>query len=87
MPSGYTAGIVTFVTVVPVLTGVTIEPNPLEVPPEFALNASAIVHFNDGGQFSVNGQRASSNYWMVDGASANIGTSSTIPPGKSCAYK
>ncbi len=30
---------------------------------------------NDGGQFSVNGQRASSNYWMVDGVSANIGIS------------
>jgi hypothetical protein len=28
---------------------------------------------NDGGQFSVNGQRASANYWMVDGVSANIG--------------
>src|SRR6266849_5714263 len=28
---------------------------------------------NDGGQFSVNGQRAASNYWMVDGVSANIG--------------
>src|SRR6266571_8011344 len=27
----------------------------------------------DNGQFSVNGQRASSNYWMVDGVSANIG--------------
>jgi len=27
----------------------------------------------DGGQFSVNGQRGSSNYWMVDGVSANIG--------------
>ena len=26
------------------------------------------------GQFSVNGQRAASNYWMVDGVSANIGT-------------
>ncbi|HVB59540.1 MAG TPA: TonB-dependent receptor [Candidatus Acidoferrales bacterium] len=25
------------------------------------------------GQFSVNGQRAASNYWMVDGVSANIG--------------
>src|SRR5580700_1607106 len=25
------------------------------------------------GQFSVNGQRADSNYWMVDGVSANIG--------------
>lgn len=31
---------------------------------------------NDGGQFSVNGQRASSNYWMVDGVSANIGIGS-----------
>ena len=27
----------------------------------------------DGGQFSVSGQRAASNYWMVDGVSANIG--------------
>jgi hypothetical protein len=27
----------------------------------------------ESGQFSVNGQRASSNYWMVDGVSANIG--------------
>src|SRR6266851_1699458 len=32
---------------------------------------------NDSGQFSVNGQRASSNYWMVDGVSANFGISST----------
>lgn len=29
----------------------------------------------DTGQFSINGQRASSNYWMVDGVSANIGIS------------
>ena len=28
---------------------------------------------HDNGQFSVNGQRASSNYWMVDGVGANIG--------------
>lgn len=28
---------------------------------------------SDNGQFSVNGQRAASNYWMVDGVSANIG--------------
>src|SRR5215472_5695170 len=27
------------------------------------------------GQFSVNGQRASSNYWTVDGVSANVGIS------------
>ncbi len=35
----------------------------------------------DGGQFSFNGQRASSNYWTVDGASANIGIGSTNIPG------
>jgi hypothetical protein len=35
----------------------------------------------DGGQFSVNGQRAGSNYWMVDGVSANIGMSSTAGAG------
>ncbi len=32
---------------------------------------------SDSGQFSVNGQRAASNYWMVDGVSANIGVGST----------
>jgi outer membrane receptor protein involved in Fe transport len=30
----------------------------------------------DNGQFSVNGQRAASNYWMVDGVSANVGAGS-----------
>lgn len=35
----------------------------------------------DAGQFSVNGQRASSNYWAVDGVSANIGISATNIPG------
>lgn len=29
--------------------------------------------YQDSGQFSVNGQRAASNYWTVDGVSANIG--------------
>jgi hypothetical protein len=29
---------------------------------------------SDAGQFSINGQRADSNYWMVDGVSANMGT-------------
>src|SRR6266478_3892868 len=33
---------------------------------------------SDSGQFSVNGQRASSNYWMVDGVSANVGTSAVF---------
>jgi hypothetical protein len=28
---------------------------------------------NDNGQFSVNGQRASANYWTVDGVGANFG--------------
>jgi len=32
-----------------------------------------VSNFQDSGQFSVNGQRASSNYWMVDGVSANTG--------------
>src|SRR5258707_7371634 len=27
----------------------------------------------DVGQFSINGQRSSSNYWTVDGVSANVG--------------
>ena len=35
----------------------------------------------DGGQFSINGQRTSSNYWMVDGVSANIGVSSNAIAG------
>jgi hypothetical protein len=30
-------------------------------------------NFEDNGQFSINGQRAASNYWMVDGVSGNIG--------------
>jgi hypothetical protein len=33
----------------------------------------------DNGQFSVNGQRAAANYWMVDGVSANIGIGSNTP--------
>ena len=36
---------------------------------------------NDGGQFSVNGQRGESNYWTVDGVSANIGVSSGLLTG------
>src|SRR5258708_7520854 len=32
---------------------------------------------NDAGQFSINGQRADANYWMVDGVGANIGASTT----------
>ncbi len=37
---------------------------------------------SSNGQFSVNGQRAAANYWMVDGVSANIGISaSSSTPG------
>ena len=35
----------------------------------------------DPGQFSINGQRASSNYWMVDGTSANFGVSAFVAGG------
>jgi hypothetical protein len=35
----------------------------------------------DNGQFSVNGQRAASNYWMVDGVSANVGVGAGVVPG------
>ncbi len=31
----------------------------------------------DNGQFSVNGQRAASNYWTIDGVSANVGVSAS----------
>src|SRR5882757_5655258 len=39
----------------------------------------------DTGQFSVNGQRANANYWMVDGVSANIGISASPTPGSGLA--
>ncbi len=38
--------------------------------------------FNEQGQFSVNGQRANANYFMVDGVSANIGVSAGFAPGQ-----
>src|SRR5215471_13245063 len=38
-------------------------------------------NLQDEGQFSVNGQRASSNYWTVDGVSANIGIGVVGPGG------
>lgn len=37
------------------------------------------------GQISVNGQRADSNYWMVDGVSANIGVTSSYILGNGAA--
>ncbi len=36
---------------------------------------AAAANGSDSGQFNVNGQRAASNYWMVDGVSANVGSS------------
>jgi len=35
--------------------------------------------FSDQGQFSVNGQRADANYFMVDGVSANFGVTGYFP--------
>ncbi|HET6929209.1 MAG TPA: TonB-dependent receptor [Candidatus Acidoferrum sp.] len=46
----------------------------IELTPGVVLTPS---NSNDGGQFSVDGQRAASNYWTVDGVSANIGIGST----------
>jgi hypothetical protein len=48
----------------------------IELTPGVVPTASTL---NDGGQFSVNGQRAASNYWTVDGVSANIGTGASAP--------
>ena len=48
----------------------------IELTPGVVVTAS---NADDAGQFSVNGQRASSNYWMLDGVSANTGVSTTLP--------
>lgn len=48
------------------------------------LTPGVVLTANNGyetGQFSVNGQRATSNYWMVDGVGANIGISALSSPG------
>src|SRR5260370_28561229 len=42
----------------------------IELTPGVVLTAN---NYADSGQFSVNGQRPASNYWTVDGVSANIG--------------
>jgi carboxypeptidase family protein len=41
--------------------------------------------FNEQGQFSVNGQRANANYFIVDGVSANVGVSAGTSPGQAAA--
>ena len=46
----------------------------IQLTPGVVLTASSQ---QDSGQFSVNGQRAASNYWTVDGVSANIGIGAT----------
>jgi hypothetical protein len=48
----------------------------IQLTPGVVLTAS---NSEDTGQFSVNGQRAVSNYWTVDGVSANVGVG--IPTG------
>jgi len=42
----------------------------IQLTPGVVLTAT---NYSDNGQFSINGQRAASNYWMVDGVGANIG--------------
>ncbi|HVF56828.1 MAG TPA: TonB-dependent receptor [Pyrinomonadaceae bacterium] len=51
----------------------------LELAPGTVLTKS---NFSEQGQFSVNGQRANANYFMVDGVSANIGVSAGAAPGQ-----
>jgi hypothetical protein len=54
----------------------------IQLTPGIVLTPSSV---SDSGQFSANGQRASSNYWMVDGVSANVGASPSINPGNGVA--
>ena len=49
----------------------------IQLTPGVVLTAS---NPSDNGQFSVNGQRAASNYWTVDGVSANIGVGASPSP-------
>lgn len=49
----------------------------IQLTPGVVLTAS---NPSDNGQFSVNGQRAASNYWMVDGVSANVGVGASPSP-------
>jgi Carboxypeptidase regulatory-like domain/TonB dependent receptor len=53
----------------------------LYMTPGVNLNAGGSATGADGtaGQFVVNGQRASDNYWMVDGVSGNIGMIAATP--------
>ena len=53
----------------------------LYITPGVVLNAGGGATGGEGttGQFVVNGQRADTNYWMIDGVSANIGMSPSAP--------
>ena len=54
----------------------------IELTPGVVLTAS---NGEDSGQFSINGQRASANYWTVDGVSANVAASSSSGSGNGVA--
>jgi len=54
----------------------------IQLTPGVVLNSSTGY---DSGQFSVNGQRAASNYWTVDGVSANIGIGANLTNGSGVA--
>jgi hypothetical protein len=54
----------------------------IELTPGVVLTANNGV---DTGQFSINGQRANANYWMVDGVSANIGVNAGATAGSGLA--
>jgi hypothetical protein len=53
----------------------------LYITPGVVLNAGGGATGGEGttGQFVVNGQRADTNYWMIDGVSGNIGMSPSAP--------
>jgi hypothetical protein len=61
------------------LNGRTLQPL-ISLTPGTVLTKST---FNEQGQFSVNGQRANANYFLVDGVSANIGVAAGAGLGQS----
>jgi outer membrane receptor protein involved in Fe transport len=50
----------------------------INLTPGVALVSPGAAGGADTGQFSINGQRAASNYWTVDGVSANVGSSALL---------
>ena len=61
------------------LSGRTLQPL-ISLVPGTVLTKST---FTEQGQFSVNGQRANANYFLVDGVSANIGVAAGAGLGQS----